>query len=95
MIHYAWFKSGYTDIDPGPFQTVIKICFKFKQDTVAYRPADDLHSFDVVIVTKYYAYMISSLIIILRVSDFYRHTLHFYDSPLIFFVLFSNNHANI
>ena len=32
MIRYAWFKSAYTDSDPGPFQTVTEICFKFKQD---------------------------------------------------------------
>jgi hypothetical protein len=32
MIRYAWFKCGYTNADPGPFQTVIEVCFKFKQD---------------------------------------------------------------
>jgi len=32
MIRYAWFKGGYTNIDPRPFQTVTEVCFKFKQD---------------------------------------------------------------
>lgn len=31
MIRYAWFKSGYTDTDPRPFQTVTEVCFKFNQ----------------------------------------------------------------
>jgi len=32
MIRYAWFKCGYINTDPRPFQTVTEICFKFKQD---------------------------------------------------------------
>jgi hypothetical protein len=32
MIRYAWFKCGYTDVNPGSFQTVIEVCFKLKQD---------------------------------------------------------------
>ena len=32
MIRYAWFKGGYTDVDPRHFQTVTQVCFKFKQD---------------------------------------------------------------
>ena len=40
MIRYAWFKSGYTDVDPRPFQSVTQVCFKFKQDYC------DVHSCD-------------------------------------------------
>ena len=31
MIRYAWFKSGYVDANPGQFQTVVDVCFKFHQ----------------------------------------------------------------
>ena len=31
MIPYAWFKSGYVDANPGHFQTVVDVCFKFHQ----------------------------------------------------------------
>jgi hypothetical protein len=31
MIQYAWFKSGYTDVHPGQFHSVVNICFKFPQ----------------------------------------------------------------
>jgi hypothetical protein len=29
MIQYAWYASGYTDTDPGPFKTVTEVCFAF------------------------------------------------------------------
>lgn len=32
MIRYAWFKSGYLSDDPGPFSSVIQVCFSFNQD---------------------------------------------------------------
>ena len=32
MIRYVWFKNGYIDVDPCPFQTATQVCFKFKQD---------------------------------------------------------------
>ena len=31
MIRYAWFKSGYVDANPGQFQIVVDVCFKFHQ----------------------------------------------------------------
>lgn len=32
MVQYAWFKSGLTEHDPGPFQNVKDICFTFQHD---------------------------------------------------------------
>jgi len=32
MIQYAWFKSGLSEFDPGPFQNVKDICFTFQTD---------------------------------------------------------------
>ncbi|CAF1391547.1 unnamed protein product [Rotaria sordida] len=29
MIKYAWFKAGYLDVHPGPFKTVIEVCYGF------------------------------------------------------------------
>jgi hypothetical protein len=33
MIRYAWFASGYTDNDPGPFQSVTEVCFTFRSSS--------------------------------------------------------------
>jgi hypothetical protein len=31
MIKYSWFKSGYITENPGKFQNVIQVCFKFSE----------------------------------------------------------------
>ena len=56
MIRYSWFRSGYTDVDPHPFQMVTQVCLNLYKITVTCLHVINSRSFDVAIATKYYVY---------------------------------------
>jgi hypothetical protein len=72
MIRYAWFKSGYTDVDPRPFQMVSHV-LNLNKITATCLHATNSCSFDAAIAPKYYVYKTFFLIIILMVSDLSKH----------------------